>query len=495
MGSPGMSLSDAVSGGLPGMAKQFGALQKDTAENIKTEKSAAAAATSDITKSEADKAALIEKAKQPGGGLTPPKLEPPPQKKSTQPVEMWGSAAMWAAALGGLITRRPLINSLNAAGAVMNAFRAQDSEAAKAAFETWKVENDNAIKMFEFANSSLKDQLTEINQTENTRLNNYKIVAQALGDEQAARMQTFEQAMKLVDERQRHADEMAKAWPEIETKNAQLQSGLSVIKAGRELRAAQQSKDQQKIAVAAEALQAAQQDSAVLQSLGKGGAGGGSPLSDEDLKSMSEQYLAGDKSVLTGLGYGNSGAANRARLQDMIRKTAKGQGLTGGDIAAKMAEFQGITAGERTLGTTSARIGLGAAEMQTLVPLVREASKELPRTDYPTMNAFIQGAERETGNPKLRNLAVRLQGLKSAYSQVLTRGGVPTDSARAATDELFSTKDPQAVLDEVLDAIGQETAAIKAAPGIVRKDLRQSISGEKPDTSAGGAGWSIQKLP
>lgn len=277
MSVPGLSLSDAVSGGLPGMAKQFGALQKDTAENIKTEKTAAQAATSDIAKSEAEKAELIEKAKQPGGGLTPPKLEPPPQKKSTQPIEMWGSAAMWAAALGGLLTRRPLINSLNAAGAVMNAFRAQDSEAAKTAFETWKVENENAVKMFEFANSSLKDQLTEINQSENTRLNNYKIVAQALGDEQAARMQTFEQAMKLVEERQRHADEMAKAAPEIQTKYAQLQSGLSLVKAGRELQAAQQSKDPQKIAAATANFQAKKQESESLNlGLGKSGGASGS---------------------------------------------------------------------------------------------------------------------------------------------------------------------------------------------------------------------------
>src|ERR1700743_1377120 len=47
--------------------------------------------------------------------LTPPKLEqiPPPTPKSTNPAEVWGSAAMLFAGIGSLLTRRPMVSALN----------------------------------------------------------------------------------------------------------------------------------------------------------------------------------------------------------------------------------------------------------------------------------------------------------------------------------------------------------------------------------------------
>jgi hypothetical protein len=414
--------------------------------------------------------------------LTPPKLAPMPKASDSQtdPIKEWGSAAMAVAALGGLFTRQPLTTSLNAASGVMNAYRSRDQEAAKTAFDNWKTANQNAIDAAKWSVDAYKDALERIKEDRDGGKAELLAVAAALKDNTIPYMMEHygvDAVVKLVGDQERAVTAMEVNAPKIEIAQTQANLGLAALGANTELEVAKKSGDPTKIAAAQEKYNGALQDAQAFNSaIGKGGGAGGSLISDADALSMADQYLAGDKSVISGLGYGNTGAANRAKVQHAIREQARALGMSGADIAANIAEFQGVTAGERTLGTTSARIGLGAAEMQTLVPLVKEASKELPRTNYPTMNAFIQGAERETGNPKLRNLAVRLQGLKSAYSQVLTRGGVPTDAARSATDELFNTKDPETVLDTVLDAMGQETAAIKRAPGIVRGELRTAIT-------------------
>lgn len=437
----------------------------------------------------------IEKAQSFAEGLKPPELQsfPPPKPASTDPKEVWGSAAMLLAGIGSLMTRRPIVSAMNAASQVFNAYHQKDQAAANQAYEAWKISNENAIKLADFQMTAYKAALAKSDHDEKTALAEFTATAHAFQDEtavQTAQLHGLDGIQRLMLERERLGVEIAKAQPELDQKHAQWDAYLGLHNARANMQKAVASKDPAKIQTAQSALQDAADNVRDLSaSYGHGTPAGGQAgdMTDDDMKSMAEQYLAGDKSVLQGLGYGNQGAANRARLQHAIRTVAKDNGMSGSDVAASIAEFQGMTAGERTLGTTAARIGLGAAEMQTLIPQVEQASKELPRGNYPTMNSMMQAMQKETGNPNLRSLAVRLQGLKSAYSQVLTRGGVPTDSARAATDELFSTKDPETVLQAAIGAIKQETSAIREAPGIVRGELRHSLGSNLRSPNNGNA--------
>lgn len=85
--------------------------------------------------------------------LVPPQMQElpkPPQEKDTPISERWGSIAMMVAGFSGLLTRTPLTTSLNAMAAVNHAYNEGDAAAAKTAFDTWKVANENAIKMNQF---------------------------------------------------------------------------------------------------------------------------------------------------------------------------------------------------------------------------------------------------------------------------------------------------------------------------------------------------------
>lgn len=92
------------------------------------------------------------------------KTPPPPHPTPTNPVEIWGSAAMVVAGLGSLLVRRHATSALNAASAVMNAYAAKDKNQADLAFKTWQAETQNATAMVNFQNQSYKmlfDQLTQ----------------------------------------------------------------------------------------------------------------------------------------------------------------------------------------------------------------------------------------------------------------------------------------------------------------------------------------------
>jgi len=73
-----------------------------------------------------------------------------PKGQTTNFPEMFGSAAMALAGLGSMLTRRPLVNALNAGAAVMKAYHQNDMEAAQKAFDEWKINTDNAIRLHQY---------------------------------------------------------------------------------------------------------------------------------------------------------------------------------------------------------------------------------------------------------------------------------------------------------------------------------------------------------
>lgn len=84
-------------------------------------------------------------------------LPKPPQTKTTDFMEMFGSAAMGLAGLGSLMTRRPLTNALNAGAAVMQAYHKNDMEAAQKAYQNWEVETQNAMRLHQFEQEAYRN--------------------------------------------------------------------------------------------------------------------------------------------------------------------------------------------------------------------------------------------------------------------------------------------------------------------------------------------------
>lgn len=181
---------------------------------------------SDVGKIESNEATQLGKeeadfAKQ---GLTPPKLDLPPSPtvKSTNPQEQWGSAAMMLATLGSLMTRQPLTTALNAAAGVLTAYKKGDQDAANAAFQTWKVSTDNAIKVADFQQKAYEEALTglehrekmtmeQANMAERAATAQFRATATAFQDEvalKALEQRGLQGAQQLQIERQRLGMEM-----------------------------------------------------------------------------------------------------------------------------------------------------------------------------------------------------------------------------------------------------------------------------------------------
>lgn len=473
VGATGMSLSDAISGytaGLSGNAdKEVKGLEqaKDTYE--------------DRIKS----ADTEEKGLDPSA-LKPPALSPPPQPQATQPIQVWGSAAMWMAALGGILTRQPFTNSLKAAGAVMNSYKQADASAAQQAYDSWKTETENATKMAQFSIDAYKTALSKIDSDKKQAASDFTTTAKALGDENAAYVAThygIDAAVRYVDSMQAHVDRMKEAQPKIDLENEQLQLGTKLLTAGRALQAAQKTGDPAKIKQATEAFQAAQNDS---QNFNKATGKGGAAAAGGDFTPKMGQLMAALASEGVSLPAGMRSKAQQVQLyQGILDKYPDKSADEIADLVKKgQIEFGAQKKETQTAAGVAGKVEVAQNEISQFIPLVREASALVPRGNFVPINRLLQTADANISDPNLKALKIYLNSLMNGYDMLAARGGSDVAKREEAHGLLTAADSPEA-LEVGLKAFQKEAdAAHRAAVEATRvPELAQGSGQFNPDAS------------
>lgn len=215
----------------------------------------------------------------------------------------------------------------------------------------------------------------------------------------------------------------------------------------------------------------------------------GGTLSPETKKLMAERFLAGDKSVVTGLGYGNRGAENRAALQDTITEEARAAGMSGADIAARMAEYHGIMQSERTAGQRSAQVQLAASEANKMADILLTQSQDYNRTQFQPINTVLAAVEKGGGGVAVRKYAASINSFINAYARAIAPTGVATVSDKDHAREILSLADSQEQMEGIMDVLRQEMQAAMAAPKETREALRKEVA--TPIVPTGGVAPAV----
>lgn len=198
-------------------------------------------------------------------------------------------------------------------------------------------------------------------------------------------------------------------------------------------------------------------------------------ISDDAAKLIAEESLRGDWHGTVGMGRNQ---ASMRKVADWRAKLAAEQGLSGADLAANTAEYMGVLAAERVLGTRGAGIDLGISEAQKFAPMVLRASDMVKRTDYPSVNSMIEAVQKGTGGENVIRLIDAMNAYKMAYTQILTRGGMPTDDARRRSDEIINAAWSNGQIRTALDQLNQEMNGARSAVPEVRDNLFKTLTGK-----------------
>ena len=206
---------------------------------------------------------------------------------------------------------------------------------------------------------------------------------------------------------------------------------------------------------------------------------------------IAQQYLAGDSGALGNIGRGTQGAKNLTSVRNEVARQANVAGMNGADIAAKMAEYQGMRAGNRTLGTRTANIEVAAAEAAELAPLALEASRNVTRSGFLPFGKAQIMFDANTNDPALREFAMANNALVTAFGQVMSRGGAATVSDKDHARELLSTAFDQPSYERAIRQLEKEIKAAQRAPGKVRKEMSAAASGRTGEHDAPAAGGVV----
>jgi hypothetical protein len=200
-------------------------------------------------------------------------------------------------------------------------------------------------------------------------------------------------------------------------------------------------------------------------------------LDPDTITAMAHQLRAGDTSVLTNLGRGAQGAQNVIAVRKKLADLNSSQGEGGAEQANRQAEYFGVKAGQRTLGTKQANIEMAATEFNQVLPVVAKASQAVSRTNYPDLNKIIQAYETKTGDPAIVAFGGGVNTLVNLYSRAISPNGTPTVADKEHAREILGKAWSQGQFDAAVGMMKQEIDAALSSPEKVREDMRKRFIG------------------
>lgn len=197
-------------------------------------------------------------------------------------------------------------------------------------------------------------------------------------------------------------------------------------------------------------------------------------LSPEALDLAATQYLAGDKSAITG--YARS-PTMRAQLANAVAIKADQMGMDGKALAAEISAYGGNVAAQRAAGTRAAQVGMAASEANQMADIALDASKAVPRGNLVPWTTMTNAVATGTSSPEMAQFVTATTSLVNAYARAVSPLGAPTDAMRAHAEQMLNTAQGPEAYAAVIAQMKKEMEAALNAPAEISSSLKTSITG------------------
>jgi hypothetical protein len=177
-------------------------------------------------------------------------------------------------------------------------------------------------------------------------------------------------------------------------------------------------------------------------------------------------------------------------LQTFMDEFTKENGHPPGseDIRQWQAANREATAEAGTVGNRAGAMEIAVNKAEAIVPLLKEKSREINRTEYPDINKIILAYEERTGDPKVVQYGEMINALRYTYASALSPTGQPRVADLQHFDEVmnkaWSIGQIDAALDQIVRTMNVERGAVKKT--------RDTVTGKKP--AADGAATGAPKV-
>jgi hypothetical protein len=193
-------------------------------------------------------------------------------------------------------------------------------------------------------------------------------------------------------------------------------------------------------------------------------------LSPADFDFMAAQMAFGDDSMLKGYGGSKQAGQLRSALKARAAQYWQERGLGPERAMAAVAEFGGLKAGARALGTQEARVAGALSNAMSTASAVLETSNKVDRTRFPDLNKLILMTREKIGDENVVRFRDSTVSFINAYARAIGGGNsVLTDSARQQAQDIFSLYyskgQMNAAIDQALITMDRELQGLHGAMG------------------------------
>jgi hypothetical protein len=189
----------------------------------------------------------------------------------------------------------------------------------------------------------------------------------------------------------------------------------------------------------------------------------GSTMAPEALDLLAERVYAGDTKALIGLGRGAQGAENLAQIHKLVAQKAAERGTDASDILKNIASQISTMSEARGLGTRAAGFGVAEEAMKESLPLMLEASKNVPRTSFPAVNKLILEGRTQVGDPNVKQLLIAVDTAAKDYARTINPTGQTREGDINYARKLLSSADSPEALAAAAQQLSREAAVTRRA--------------------------------
>jgi hypothetical protein len=382
-------------------------------------------------------------------------------------MQRMGGVATVIGILGGLLTKQPLMASLNAGGAAMEAYNKQDETAYRANVDQWKFHIETLQRMGQIQHDLIRDTLADEKLDSGEKMSRLQAMLSALGNERLA------VSAQLGDQRalEQHRDQMAQAdrqftlqmrrLDEMENKGWQiLTDPTKKDEAGNPVQYRYNPNSGE-----ATTLDRQPYSPGGAQKVGTATQSAGTP---EQVKTTAQAIANYQMAPMSG--YAMRSPYGQAVMTEVFKLNPQYQAT----------QYSGQQAAASATGRRASTLTIASNAADQMIPIVEDLSHKVSRTDYPTINRILLVGREKTGDPDVVAFGQALNSLLYVYMRALNPSGIPRVADLERGEHMLQTAWSQGQLDSVIAQMKREIGAEKAAVQLSAHEMSSLFSGEDP---------------
>jgi hypothetical protein len=200
----------------------------------------------------------------------------------------------------------------------------------------------------------------------------------------------------------------------------------------------------------------------------------GGTMDQQTLDLLAERVYAGDTKALTGLGRGAQGAENLMQVHQRVAQLAAERNTDASQILRNIATQASNVAEARKVGTAAGGFGIAEKSMEESLPVMLEASNNVPRSSFPGLNRLILEGRTQVGDPNVAKLLVAVDTAAKDYAKIVNPiggGAVRLEDIRYARQLLAGSDSPEVLLAKA-QQLYKEAGVTRRAIDRQKEELR-----------------------